>query len=603
MASPGPPSIPPSMPPDDPSPHTPSPGDPELRDTVRAQDPADDNPSGGALSMRATLMRIGGIVVAAAAVIAVIVVTRPEETVVETIRDPRVVVRVERVERTPVARRLTLLGTARAVRRARVAAQVEGEVVWVSAQCEPGVRVTPTEPLARIDPQTYAIALREAEAFLAEAESAVTLRRISARSDEAKLEEAEAELEAAANELSRKEDLLRRGVVSASEVDAQRQAFSAVRKTYLDAVAVVDSAKALLAQDEARLAQRRAQRDRAALQLERTRLTPPFEGVVAACPVEAGERIRVSDVVFEVLDYDEVVVDIEAPSRQLDVIRTGKTAPGPEEAIAAKTSDDSRLDSVDAAGHGREQGAPGARGVELSPGSSPDFSASAAPGAVPNALTGDLVTAARRDLAVTVSAREGRIQRTGRLAHLAPVAEENTRLFRVEVYVANPPGERPILPGMFVAVSLEEAEATPTLAIPYAALMQDDGDAGGLHVYTVAQRDDHGPRDAEEAAAAEPLAEGSLAAEFIARKQSVTLAWEQGELAVVEGLAPGALLVVSGQENLVDGAAVALVNPSEIDAAARSAEEGASPSASASTSPSASAASTGAADGAGERAP
>ncbi|TVM18895.1 hypothetical protein DPQ33_05405 [Oceanidesulfovibrio indonesiensis] len=438
---------------------------------------------------------IGFIAIAAIVVVSVLYVTRPAAPMVQKVRDPLVYVRTVDVETTPFRRELSLLGTARAKRRAQVAAEVSGNIVWISENCEPGRKVRKGEKLVQIDPRPYEIALEQAEAAYANAEAAVKLREITNQAEEDKLEETKEELDAAKNELQRKEQLFAGGVISASEVDTQRSNHSSVRKTYLDVLANVNSAKALLKQDEAQLAMKKAERDKAALDLERTTLTAPFDGEVSNRSVDVGNHISANTVGFEVVDFDTVIVDVQVPGGSLDVVREDTTA------------------------------------------------------------------TVRDDVTVTVQARDGRISRVGRLTHLSPSAESDSRLFAAEVYVDNPRGMSSILPGQFVETYFVESLPRQAVVIPYIAMTHD---SDGLYVYTVDQS-----ANAPAAKAAGQNALGRIipaqadatvdAPTYSVRKVYVKILWEQNEEAVVEGLESGAALVVSGQEDLVDGAAVRVI--------------------------------------------
>eukprot|EP01022_Parablepharisma_sp_SALTPOND_P016326 TRINITY_DN2380_c0_g2_i3.p1 TRINITY_DN2380_c0_g2~~TRINITY_DN2380_c0_g2_i3.p1 ORF type:complete len:1717 (-),score=408.08 TRINITY_DN2380_c0_g2_i3:3428-8578(-) len=442
-----------------------------------------------------SLLYIGLIITAVVVIIAVLYATRQAAPMVNMMRDPRVPVRTVEVEKTPFRRELSLLGTARAKRRAQVAAEVSGNIVWISENCEPGRKVQKGEKLVQIDNRPYTIALEQAEAAYAEAEAALKLRAITNQTEEAKLQESREELEAAKNELDRKQRLFEKGVVSASEVDAQQSSYSSVRKTYLDVLSNVNSAKALYKQDEAQLAMKKAEREKAALDLERTTLVAPFAGEVASRAVDVGNHISANTVAFESVAFDTVVVDVQVPSGSLEVVREDATA------------------------------------------------------------------AVRDDVTVTVQARDGRISRNGRLTHLSPSAESDTRLFAAEIYVDNPPDLPPILPGQFVETIITETEPRQAVVIPYIAMTQD---SDGLYVYTVQEPDEAAVASAgsQQSAGQVVPAQANTTADAPAptvSKKYVQILWEQGEAAVVQGLESGVTLVVSGQEDLVEGAEVQVI--------------------------------------------
>jgi len=270
-----------------------------------------------------TLLIVGILVLAVGAGY-YIYMNRPQPEARKAVREQRVPVHVREVAPQPFRRQTTLLGTAEAVRHAQVAAQVPGYVVWLSPSCEPGQEVDSGEELVRIDSEPYRIALDQAEASLEEAEASVTLLEIENEAETQKLEQARADLQAAQNELNRKQQLHDRGVVSASELDAERQRFSKVKNQFLQQQSRVRSAEALLKRSSARRLQARAQRDRAAMELSRTSLRAPFQGTVASRAVDLGDHLQVGAEAFALVDYDTVVVQLEIPSRDLELARVGR---------------------------------------------------------------------------------------------------------------------------------------------------------------------------------------------------------------------------------------------------------------------------------------
>lgn len=132
--------------------------------------------------------------------------------------------------------------------------------------------------------------------------------------------------------------------------------------------------------------------------------------------------------------------------------------------------------------------------------------------------------------AVEVEDEAGGVTRQGKLTHVSPRADPDTRLFAGEIYVDNIGGGGRILPGRFVTVKIIEAEPVTAVAVPFAAITYD---SGGDYAFTVQEGDP-----------------------ATAKKRYLRITWRQGESALVEGLTPGERLVVRGQENLFDGAPV-----------------------------------------------
>ncbi|MFP3870227.1 MAG: efflux RND transporter periplasmic adaptor subunit [Syntrophobacteria bacterium] len=409
-----------------------------------------------------SLLIIGLIVLLTSIFSTLIFITRPRVKPAEKQRSTQVPVRVKELEREPFCRSITLLGTAKALKRAKVAAEVPGNIVWISERCEPGEKVSQGEVLVRLDGEPYRIAVEQAEAALAEARAAYELQQIDNELQAEQLSEAESELEVAESELARKRELSERSAISSSAYDREASAYARIRSQYLARRSRVQSSQALLARARSALDLARANRDRAALDLARTELKAPFAGVVAARYVELGNRLAVNTAAFEVVDYGIAVVEVEVPSRHLELMRGG---------------------------------------VE-----------------------------------VHVSAQGGKLLRSGEFRYLAPKADPRTRLFAAKVYVSNDEGETPLLPGQFVTVKITEKRPVSALVVPFAAITQD---SQGDYVFLVDRQSGRK-----------------------ARKVYIEQEWQQEDVALVSGLSEGVELVVEGQENLVEGAAVAVL-PSE----------------------------------------
>lgn len=119
---------------------------------------------------------------------------------------------------------------------------------------------------------------------------------------------------------------------------------------------------------------------------------------------------------------------------------------------------------------------------------------------------------------------------TGTITALDPLIDVNGRAVRVRASVANP--ERVLRPGLFARVQLEIDERPDAVLVPEAALVLQ---AGGAVVYRIE----------EGRAVATPVTTGVR---------------RDGKVEITDGLAPGAVVVVSGHVRLRDRALVEIVN-------------------------------------------
>ncbi len=237
-------------------------------------------------------------------------------------------------------------------------AQVTPSVAGIVSE----VRVSDTQAvrqgdiLLRIDPTDATLALAQAEADLARAVRRVKgfvandgslAAQIAAREADEKraaaaLKAAEADFERARIDLSRREALVASGSVSGDELTRARNAFvsaesnleasraaaaqaSANRSTALgfreaNAVLIADTTE----ETNPEVALARARRDQAAVDLERTVIRAPVDGVVAKRSVQLGQRVQAGMPLLAVVPVQDMHVDANFKEVQLENVRVGQ---------------------------------------------------------------------------------------------------------------------------------------------------------------------------------------------------------------------------------------------------------------------------------------
>ncbi|MGF6506178.1 HlyD family efflux transporter periplasmic adaptor subunit [Paraburkholderia sp. 32] len=210
--------------------------------------------------------------------------------------------------------------------------------------------------LAVVDDTDAKIALAQAEADLGRAERKVrgyvaTDTQLSAQvnaraADEsrmaAQIASAQADFDRAAIDLQRREVLTRTGSVSGEELSNARAAFAtaraaldAARAAALQAKASRDAAVGSLEANRVLIADTtvdtnpevllaRAKRDQARVDLERTVLRAPVDGVVASRQVQIGQRVQTGTTLMKVVPVESVYVDANYKETQLGKVRIGQ---------------------------------------------------------------------------------------------------------------------------------------------------------------------------------------------------------------------------------------------------------------------------------------
>ena len=224
------------------------------------------------------------------------------------------------------------------------------------------VRVTDTQAVRKgdilvvIDPADATLALAQAEAELGRAERRVKgyvandgglAAQIAAReADEkraaAQQASAEADFERARIDLQRREALSASGSVSGDELTRAQNAFAAAQANLAAARASAAQAKAnreaaigskavnaaLIAntteETNPEVALARARRDQAVIDLERTIVRAPVDGVVAKRQVQLGQRVQAGAPLLAVVPVQEMHVDANFKEGQLEKVRVGQ---------------------------------------------------------------------------------------------------------------------------------------------------------------------------------------------------------------------------------------------------------------------------------------
>lgn len=210
--------------------------------------------------------------------------------------------------------------------------------------------------VVRIDPTDARLALAQAEAELARAtrrvkgyvandgglKAQVTAREADEKRAAAQLLAAEADMERATIDLQRRQALAKSGSVSGEELTQAQNAFAAAKAQLASAVAAQAQARAnreaaigakqvnatliegadAQTNPEVQLAQ--ARRDQAQVDLDRSTVRAPVDGVVAKRSVQIGQRVQAGAPLMTVVPVQRIYVDANFKEGQLGKVRVGQ---------------------------------------------------------------------------------------------------------------------------------------------------------------------------------------------------------------------------------------------------------------------------------------
>lgn len=189
-------------------------------------------------------------------------------------------------------------GTLAATSTVDIGTQVSGQVAEVAVDYNDEVKAG--DVLARIDPGSFQARVTQGEADLAAAQAA--------------LAEAQANAKKAERDYARTSELIRRQLIARTDEDT--------------ALAARDQARARIASAQASIAQRRAAVDDARLDLERSVIRSPVDGVVLARSVEPGQTVAASfqtPVLFRVAeDLKQMEIALSVDEADIGQVRDGQ---------------------------------------------------------------------------------------------------------------------------------------------------------------------------------------------------------------------------------------------------------------------------------------
>ncbi|HVA18315.1 MAG TPA: efflux RND transporter periplasmic adaptor subunit [Candidatus Dormibacteraeota bacterium] len=206
-------------------------------------------------------------------------------------------VTVTKVKRADIRQMVTVSGNVVALpnKDVKVSALVAGRITELNVS--EGDRIHAGEVLAEIDSHTYQDQLRQAQAALAQATATV---------------------QNAQQNLARNQTLFQRGIAAGKDLEDAKTQLSVAEATQHQAEAAEETAR---------------------LQIERTKILSPLNGVVAKRFASIGEQVdgTAAQPIVEVANIDEVELSGSLPAVYLGRIHVGETLPITSDASSQKT--------------------------------------------------------------------------------------------------------------------------------------------------------------------------------------------------------------------------------------------------------------------------
>ncbi|MFC7459968.1 efflux RND transporter periplasmic adaptor subunit [Hydrogenophaga defluvii] len=241
---------------------------------------------------------------------------------------PAVSYRTAKIERGGLQATVSASGAVNPVTQVSVGTQVSGQIrdLYVDYNAE----VKAGQLIAQIDPETFEYRVRSAQADLDAARANVLTAQANAAASRANLSRAQTDLAEAQRSHDRNLNLVAQGFITQSEADRTRALVASASETIKSAQAQLGVSEAQIKSAQATVAQREAVLAQAGVDLGRTRIKSPVDGIVIKRAVERGQTVAASlqspELFVIAQNLSDMQVDASIDEADVGRIRTGLKA-------------------------------------------------------------------------------------------------------------------------------------------------------------------------------------------------------------------------------------------------------------------------------------
>ncbi|HVE50783.1 MAG TPA: efflux RND transporter periplasmic adaptor subunit [Casimicrobiaceae bacterium] len=247
--------------------------------------------------------------------------------------------RLAKVDRGTLVSTVSAAGTLSAVTTVQVGSTISGQVREILVDFNSQVKKG--QLLARIDPDTFELKVRQAEADVDAARTALLQRESDLIAMRSQVIRSKISAEDAKRDLERKESLLAKGFISSAERDKAVFVERGADETVRTGAAQIASAEAQVANAKAIVRQREAALASARNDLSKTSITAPVDGVVISRQVEPGQTVAASlssPTLFTLAqDLRQMQVDVSIDESDIGRIRISQPVTFTVDAFAGRT--------------------------------------------------------------------------------------------------------------------------------------------------------------------------------------------------------------------------------------------------------------------------
>ena len=247
--------------------------------------------------------------------------------------------RTSKIERGNLQASVSASGAVNPVTQVSVGTQVSGQIkeLYVDFNSE----VKAGQLIALIDPETFEYRVRSAQADLDSTRAQVLTAQANVASSNAQVSRAKLDLTEAQRDLDRQQTLVDKQFVTQSVADKARALVATLGESVKVADAQVAVTAAQVKSAQASVAQRESTLAQARIDLTRTKITSPVNGIVIKRSIEKGQTVAASlsspELFVIAQNLQDMQVDASIDESDVGKIRTGQKATFTVDAFAGQT--------------------------------------------------------------------------------------------------------------------------------------------------------------------------------------------------------------------------------------------------------------------------
>ncbi|MCW5575877.1 MAG: HlyD family secretion protein [Burkholderiales bacterium] len=200
--------------------------------------------------------------------------------------------RFAKIERGDLVAAVSSTGTLNPVVSVQVGSQVSGQIKEIFVDYNSVVKKG--DVIARIDPDSFTLRVNQAMADLEAGRATAMTQRANLGALQAEVSRAQVTLAEAERNLKRNQMLVEKGFVSQAALETSQSAVATAREQVKTAQAQRAVGEAQVRNGEALVKQRESQLAQARVDLERTTIRAPVDGIVISRSVDAGQTVAAS---------------------------------------------------------------------------------------------------------------------------------------------------------------------------------------------------------------------------------------------------------------------------------------------------------------------